>query len=91
MRGFKDLTKFWRCYAAWTQAIWTDRGSSNSSASAPDVPRGRFADQPAAIRLTPGELHIESHGAEDLAAKLVKLSQAMANDWNGFMRVVEEM
>ena len=43
--------------------------------------RRRFGDLPAAIRLTPGELRITFSGAEDLAAKLVELSQAMAHDW----------
>ena len=58
--------------------------------TAPDVTRRRFGDLPAAIRLTPGELQIAFSGAEDLAAKLVELSQAMANDWSAFLRAVEE-
>ena len=45
---------------------------------------------PATIDLRPGELRIAFSGAEDLAAKLWELSQAMAHDWNGFMRAVEE-
>ena len=52
--------------------------------------RCRFEDLPAAIRLTPGELRITFSGAEDLAAKLVELSQAMSHDWSGFIRAVEE-
>jgi hypothetical protein len=35
-------------------------------------------------------LRIEFYGAEDLAAKLFELSQAMANDWQAFARAVEE-
>jgi hypothetical protein len=31
-------------------------------------------------------LRIEFYGAEDLAAKLFELSQAMANDWQAFAR-----
>src|ERR1017187_8444911 len=42
------------------------------------------------MELKPGELRIEFYGAEDLAAKLFELSQAMANDWQAFARVVEE-
>lgn len=42
------------------------------------------------IELRPGELRIEFYGAEDLAAKLFELSQAMMNDWNAFARAVEE-
>ena len=52
--------------------------------------RGIRSGNAAAISLTPGALQIEFRGAEDLAAKLMELSQAMANDWNGFMRPVEE-
>lgn len=58
--------------------------------AAPDVHRRRFGDLPEDISLKPGELHIEFFGAEDLAAKLLELSQAMANDWNAFMRAAEE-
>ena len=57
---------------------------------APDVVQRRFGDLPEEIRLTPGELCIEFRGAEDLAAKLMALSQAMANDWTAFMLAVEE-
>lgn len=42
------------------------------------------------IELRPGELRIEFYGAEDLAAKLFELSQAMANDWQKFAEAVEE-
>jgi hypothetical protein len=45
---------------------------------------------PAAWSLKPGELRIEFYGAEDLAAKLFELSQAMANDWQAFARAVED-
>jgi len=42
------------------------------------------------IDLRPGELRIQFYGAEDLAAKLFQLSQAMANDWQAFARAVEQ-
>lgn len=42
------------------------------------------------IELRPGELRIQFHGAEDLAAKLFELSQAMANDWQAFTERVED-
>ena len=41
------------------------------------------------IALKPGELRIEFYGAEDLAAKLLELSKAMANDWATFQKAVE--
>jgi hypothetical protein len=41
----------------------------------------RLPDVPAGIELTPGELRITFQSAEDLAARLFALSQAMANDW----------
>ena len=58
--------------------VWTVRGWNNSSASVP------------AISLTRGALQIEFRGAADLAAKLLELSQAMANDWSAFMRADEK-
>jgi hypothetical protein len=42
------------------------------------------------IELRPGELRIQFYGAEDLAAKLFELSQAMANDWHAFAQSVED-
>jgi hypothetical protein len=42
------------------------------------------------IELRPGELRIRFSGAEDLAAKLFELSQAMANDWPAFSAAAEE-
>ena len=42
------------------------------------------------IELRPGELRIQFYGAEDLAAKLFEVSQAMANDWQAFARAVEQ-
>ena len=56
----------------------------------PDVHRRRFGDLPAAVHLGAGELRITFSGAEDLAAKLWELSQAMAHDWTGFIRAVEQ-
>ena len=44
----------------------------------------RVENLPDGIALSPGELRIDFHGAEDLAAKLLELSQAMANDWQAF-------
>ena len=41
-------------------------------------------------RSPPANLRIEFRGGEDLAAKVVELSQAMANDWSAFLRAVEE-
>ena len=42
------------------------------------------------IELRPGQLRIQFYGAEDLASKLLELSQAMANDWHAFARAVED-
>ena len=58
--------------------------------AAVDVDARRVRDLPGDITLKPGELRIEFFGAEDLAAKLFELSQAMANDWQAFARAVEE-
>jgi hypothetical protein len=41
------------------------------------------------IELRAGELRLQFCGAEDLAAKLFELSQAMANDWDAFKTLVE--
>ena len=49
----------------------------------------RLPDLPAGIELTPGELRITFQSAEDLAARLFALSQAMANDWPSFASAVE--
>ena len=56
----------------------------------PGRQRRRFGDLPAAIRLTPRELHIAFSSASGLAAKRVEFSQAMTHDWTGFMGTVEE-
>lgn len=58
--------------------------------AAPDVRERRVGDLSADIALKPGELRIEFFGAEDLAAKLLELSQAMANDWGTFAKAVED-
>lgn len=58
--------------------------------AAADVEYRRVRDLPGDITLKPGELRIEFFGAEDLAAKLFELSQAMSNDWATFARTVEE-
>jgi hypothetical protein len=50
----------------------------------------RVRDLSGDIALKPGELRIAFHGAEDLAAKLFELSQAMAHDWRAFSQAVEE-
>ena len=50
----------------------------------------RLRDLSCDITLKPGELRIGFYGAEDLAAKLLELSKAMANDWPTFARAVEE-
>lgn len=43
-----------------------------------------FANLSPEIAVRPGELRIHFATAEDLAAKLFELSQAMANDWSTF-------
>jgi hypothetical protein len=58
--------------------------------AAVDVESRRVRDLSSDIALKPGELRIEFFGAEDLAAKLLELSKAMANDWAAFARAVEE-
>jgi hypothetical protein len=58
--------------------------------AAADVDARRVRDLHGDITLKPGELRIEFFGAEDLAAKLFELSQAMACDWQAFARAVEE-
>jgi hypothetical protein len=56
--------------------------------TAPAAPL-RLPDLPAGIELTPSELRITFQNAEDLAARLFVLSQAMANDWPSFASAVE--
>ena len=56
--------------------------------AAADVRERMVRDLAPAIELRPGELRIQSSGAEDLAAKLFELSQAMANDWQAFQKLV---
>jgi len=58
--------------------------------AAADVEERRLRDLSGDIALKPGELRIEFYGAEDLAAKLLELSKAMANDWSTFARAVED-
>jgi len=58
--------------------------------AAADVEERRLQDLSGDIALKPGELRIEFYGAEDLAAKLLELSKAMANDWPAFARAVED-
>lgn len=58
--------------------------------AAADVEDRRLQDLSGDIALKPGELRIEFYGVEDLAAKLLELSKAMANDWPAFTRVVED-
>jgi hypothetical protein len=47
------------------------------------------AELPSGVELTPGELRITFHSAEDLASQLFALSQEMANNWQAFSRAVE--
>lgn len=47
------------------------------------------SDLPSDVELRRGELRILFGTAEDLAAKLFELSQAMANDWQAFVTAVE--
>src|ERR1043166_4475989 len=58
--------------------------------AAADVEDRRLRDLSSAIVLKPGELRGEFYGAEDLAGKLLELSQAMMNDWADFARAVED-
>lgn len=58
--------------------------------AAGDVEERRLRDLSRDIALKPGELRIEIYGAEDLAAKLLKLSKAMANDWADFARAIND-
>lgn len=55
-----------------------------------DLEERRLRDLSEDITLQPGELRIGFTGAEDLAAKLLELSKAMANDWPAFVRAVEK-
>jgi hypothetical protein len=71
----EDLDRTWRMVAARKVRI----------AVRDDVPQGIGKG----IELKPGELRIEFQGAEDLAAKLVQLSRAMADDWAAIQRAVE--
>lgn len=57
--------------------------------AAPDVRERRLANLPAGIMLCAGELRVHFSGAEDLAAKLFEISQAMSNDWPRFVQAVE--
>lgn len=57
--------------------------------AATDVRDRRFRDLPDGVDLRPGELCIQFHGAEDLAAKLYALAQVMATDWEGFQKAAE--
>ena len=58
--------------------------------AAADVRERLLEDLSVDITLRPGELWIAFCGAENLAAKLLEISQAMANDWPAFLRTVEE-
>ncbi len=53
------------------------------------MPGHSLTTLPPGIQLQPGELRIEFQTAEDLAAKLFALSQAMANDWDTFNRTIK--
>ena len=55
----------------------------------PDVREREVSGLAAGIDLMPGELRVRFDGAEDLAAKLFELSQAMANDWTAFTKFVK--
>jgi hypothetical protein len=58
--------------------------------AAADVQEKSMSKLDSAIELRAGELRIQFQGAEDLAAKLFELSQAMANDWHAFVQAVED-
>ena len=65
-------------------------GSRIRVPAAADVRSRLLRDLPGGIELHPGELRGSFFGAEDLAAKLFELSQAMANDWRNFEAAVED-
>jgi hypothetical protein len=54
-----------------------------------DVHDRTLSDLPSGVELRRGELCIQFGSAEDLAAKLFELSQAMANDWQAFVTAVD--
>jgi hypothetical protein len=58
--------------------------------AAADVRDRSVSELAGGIELRPGELRIQFCGAEDLAAKLFELSQAMANDWPAFASICTE-
>jgi hypothetical protein len=58
--------------------------------AAPEAHHRSMRDLCPGIVLLPHELRIEFSGAEDLATRLFELSQAMANDWPGFIRALEQ-
>jgi hypothetical protein len=58
--------------------------------AASDVRDRVVRDLSSGIELSTGELRIRFTGPEDLAGKLFELSQAMANDWDGFVERIEE-
>jgi hypothetical protein len=58
--------------------------------AAADVRQRSVRELGGGIELRPGELRIQFYGAEELAAKLFELSQAMANDWHAFAQAVED-
>lgn len=73
-------------------AIRRQTAARRVNVPAADDARDRLVRElPEAIQLRPGELRIRFAGAEDLAAKLFELSQAMANDWIAFAKAVEEL
>jgi len=53
------------------------------------APPTAAASLPPGIALSPGQLHITFHNAQDLASQLFALSQEMANNWQAFARAVE--
>ena len=64
-----------RCRGRLSSRAWSRRRPA-----AADVRERLLEDLSAGIALRPGELRIAFCGAEDLAAKLLEISQAMAND-----------
>ena len=74
----------------WEVALRASVGEELDRTRRDRATRHRFGVLPATIDLTTGELRIAFSDAENLVAKLVELSQAMAHDWTGFMRAVEQ-
>jgi hypothetical protein len=66
----------------------TRKGEAIRIPVSPDVFDTRMQSLGSDVQLRPGKLEIEFAGAEDLLTKLFSLSQAVANDYAAFERVI---